>query len=321
MTITRRLGVLGGLSLAASAAFADTGQQITMLVGAPQGSGIDQVARDFAACLQSHLDTHEIAVRNVPGEAGYRMLVALAGAPRGDATIGWVSTPTLPARMIDHNDASQIRRLRLLGMVEREPVAFVSPVGDPINSVQDLINRAGEDADAVPLGTPPAGSPPHLAAVRLQGLAQTRLNIVTFPSAAAASQAVLAANVSAAALGLSSVIDDLRDGRLSAIGIASGRRFGMLPDIPVLDEAGFPLAAVIGRGLAAPVGMPSALVDALVTAMRAVTDDEVMRPRAEANGYHLVWGDGPTWLAQMQAEQALLSKLWLTDPWLSSSAG
>jgi tripartite-type tricarboxylate transporter receptor subunit TctC len=321
MTISRRLGLLGGLSVFASAALADTGQRVSMLVGAPQGSGIDRVARDFAACLQSHLDTLEIAVCNIPGEAGYRMLAALAGALPGAATIGWVSTPTLPARMIDHNDASLIRRIKLLGMVEREPVAFVSPASDPINSVQDLINRAGEDADAVPLGTPPAGSPPHLAALQLQGLAQTRLNIVTFPSAAAASQAVLAANVSAAALGLSNVIDDLRDGRLSAIGIAAGHRFGTLPDIPVLEEAGVPLAAVIGRGIAVPVGTRNDLADVLVAAMRAVADDDVLRPRAEANGYHLMWSDGPTWLAQMQTEQALLSKLWLTDPWLSSSAG
>ena len=91
MTITRRLGMLGGLSLVASAALADTGQRISMLVGAPPGSGTDQVARDFAACLQSHLDTHEIAVRNVPGEAGYSMLSTLAAALPGDAMIGWVA--------------------------------------------------------------------------------------------------------------------------------------------------------------------------------------------------------------------------------------
>ena len=52
-------------------------------------------------------------------------------------------------------------------------------------------------------------------------------------------------------------------GSLSAIGIAAGRRFGVLPDIPVLDEAGIPLAAVIGRGLAVPAGTPSALIDTL----------------------------------------------------------
>jgi tripartite-type tricarboxylate transporter receptor subunit TctC len=319
--ITRRLGVLGGLSLLAPTGRAAARRRITMLIGAPEGSGTDQIARDFVACMQGDVDAMEIVVRNLPGEAGYLMLAALADAVPDGATIGWVATPTLPARMIDRNDPSLTQRIRLLGLVEREPVAFVSPAGIPVNSMQDLVNRAGDDADAVPLGTPPAGSPPHLAALRLQVLAQTRLNIVTFPSPAAALQAVLAANVSAAALGLSNVIDDLRDSTLSAVGIAAGHRFGLLPDVPILTEAGIPLAAFIGRGIAVPANTPTDLVDSLVAAMQAVTDDEAFRTRADTKGYHVVWNDGATWLTQLQAEQEQLSKLWQTDPWLSSSAG
>jgi len=234
---------------------------------------------------------------------------------------GQGSTPTLPARMIDRHDATLIQRIRLLGTVEREPVAFVSPASAAVDSVQDLIQRAGNDADAVPLGTPPAGSPPHLAALRLQALAQTRLNIVTFPSAAAAAQAVLAANVSAAALGLSDVIDAVRDGRLAAIGIAARRRFGQLPDTPILTEAGIPLAAFIRRGVAVPVGAPPELAHILATAARAVAEDGPFRDRAEASGYHVMWEDGAAWMARMQAEQADLEKLWATDPWLSSPGG
>lgn len=292
-----------------------------MLIGASEGSGPDKMARDFGACFDSHLDTIDIAMRNVPGGGGRAMLTALGEAPPDGATIGWVSTPSLPARMIDQNDPSLILRIRLLGQMEREPVAFVSPASDPVDSVQDIIQRAGNDADAVPLGTPPAGSPPHLAALRLQVLAQTRLNIVTFPSAAAAVQAVLAANVSAAALGLSDVIEGLRDGKLTAIGIAARRRFGVLPDTPVLNEAGVPLAAFIRRGIAVPSGTPAAFADVLAAGMQAVAADEAFKTQAETNGYQVVLSDGVTWLSQMQDEQAALTKLWETDSWMSSSGG
>jgi tripartite-type tricarboxylate transporter receptor subunit TctC len=200
-------------------------------------------------------------------------------------------------------------------------VAFVSPTSDPVDSVQDLIRRAADDADAVPMATPPAGSPPHLTALRLQVLAQTRLNIVTFPSAAAAAQAVLAGNVSAAALGLSDVIGGIRDGKLSAIGIAARRRFGLLPDTPVLNEAGIPLSAFIGRGIAVPVATSVDFVAGLVAALRAVATDEAFEEQAKEAGYHLVWKDGATWRADADAEQAVLTNLWKTDPWLSSSGG
>jgi tripartite-type tricarboxylate transporter receptor subunit TctC len=327
----RRRELLAGL--ASSAAFAVVSpaagavqtigpkRRITMLLGFSEGSIPDKAARDFVAFLAPLLPEIDIGLHNLPGDSGRTMLTALGGAAPDGGTIGWVVTPTLPARIIDRADPSLSQRIQMIGEVEREPVAFVSPSADPANSIQDIIRRASDDADAVPLGTPPAGSPPHLAALRLQVLAQAQLNIVTFPSPAAARQAVLAGNVSAAALGLSEVIADIRDGDLTAIGIAARRRFGLLPDAPILDEGGIPLAAFIRRGIAVPVGTPPELIATLTAAMRSVVQDDAFRDQAEANGYYAAWAEGSDWLKQMQAEQAELTKLWETNPWLSSSGG
>jgi tripartite-type tricarboxylate transporter receptor subunit TctC len=296
-------------------------RQVTLLLGFPEDTGPDKVARDFVEWLLPDLPDIELTLRNILGDAGRAMLAALGAAAPDGATIGWVVTPTLPARIIDRAEPSLGKRIQLIGQIEREPVAFVSPSSDPVNSIQDLIQRAGDDAGAVPLGTPPAGSPPHLAALRLQVLAQTQLNIVTFPSPAAARQAVLGGNVSAAALGLSEAISDIRAGNLSAIGIAGRRRFGLLPDTPILDEAGIPLAAFIRRGIGVPSGTPPELIAGLAEALRAVAEGDAFREQAEANGYYVGWEDGPVWLDQMQTELAALSKLWETNPWLSSSGG
>nr|WP_294517928.1 tripartite tricarboxylate transporter substrate-binding protein [uncultured Rhodopila sp.] len=301
-------------------------RSLGMLVGGTEGSETARVARVFAGFLGPRLGAPmpggvQVDVRCLPGESGHAMLTGLAEAFASGATTGWVVMPTLAARMIDHDDRGLIQRLQLIGQVEREPIAFVSPSSDPANSVQDIIKRAGDDSDAVPLGTPPAGSPPHLAALRLQVLAQTRLNIVTFPSAAAARQAVLAGNVSAAALGLSTVIGDVRDGNLTAIGIAAKRRFGLLPDAPILDEAGIPLAAFIRRGIAVPAATPGDIVATLADAVRAVAEDPAFSQQAEDNGYYAAWADAAAWRAQIDTEQAALAKLWETDPWLSSSGG
>jgi tripartite-type tricarboxylate transporter receptor subunit TctC len=298
-----------------------TDQRVTMLLGFAEATQAAKAARMFAACMQAHMPETELVQRNLPGDAGHTMLAALGDATPNGATIGWVTTPTLAARMIDHAEPTLGRRIRLLAQVEREPIAFVSSSRDPANSIQDIIQRAGDDADAVPLGAPPAGSPPHLAALRLQVLAQTQLNIVTFPSSEAARRAVLDGNVSVAVLGLSSVLGDLRDGNLSAIGIAARRRFGLLPDTPILDEGGIPLSAFIRRGIAVPAGTPPEIVAPLIEAAHATASDEAFGSQAEANGYYISWADGVEWLAQMQAEQTELAKLWETNPWLSSSGG
>ncbi|HEY0181171.1 MAG TPA: tripartite tricarboxylate transporter substrate-binding protein [Rhodopila sp.] len=327
----RRRGFLAGTTASAALALlpaparavqpAGPKRHIVLLLGVREGSGQDKVARDFIGFLVPRLPGIEFSLHNVPGDAGRVMLAALGEAPPNGATIGWVITPTLPARIIDRGEPSLGQRIQLTCQIEREPIAFVSPSSDPVNSIQDVIQRASDDADAMPLGTPPAGSPPHLAALRLQVLAQTQLNIVTFPSPAAARQAVLAGNVSAAALGLAEAIGDIRDGALSAIGIAARRRFGLLPDTPVLDEGGIPLAAFIRRGIAVPAGTPAELIAPLVDALRAVTADDAFQQHAEAGGYYAAWEDGATWFDQMQTEQMALAKLWSTNPWLSSSGG
>jgi hypothetical protein len=55
--------------------------------------------------------------------------------------------------------------------------------------------------------------------------------------------------------------------------------------------------------------------------MRSVAADDGFREEAQAKGYAATWEDGPAWLERMQTEQAVLAKLWATDPWLSSSGG
>ena len=324
--IRRRAVLTGAAALlpagrAAAVRVTPTTRHATVLVGAAEGSGLDAHARAFVPFLSRFMPGLEFTVHNLPGDGGMNAIRALMAAPPATLTLGWVVSPTLPARAIDRQDDTHLHRLLLLGAVEREPVAFVSPAAAPLDSLQDMIQRASADRDAIPLGTPPPGSAPHLAVLRLQLLAQTRLNIVTFPSAAAAMQAVLGANVSAAALGLSEVIEALRDGTLVGLGIAARNRFGVLPDMPVLQEAGLPLSATIRRGLAVPVGGSEEMANRLIAACRGIAADPDFQELTNRRGYLAQWMDGQAWAALMEQERADLAKLWTTDPWLPSSGG
>ncbi len=324
--ISRRL-VLAGTTAFATARPAKatrvtpTVRHWSVLVGATAGSGFDLGARAFVPFLERFMPGLEFSVHNVPGEAGMNAIKAVIEAPPASLVLGWISTPTLTARIIDRQDDSPMQRLRLLGAVTREPVAFVSPAAAPLDSLQDMIQRAGADQDAIPLGTPPPGSPPHLAVLRLQLLAQTRLNIVTFPSAAAAVQAVLAGNVSAAALGLSDAIEPLRAQKLVGLGIAARNRFGVLPDLPMLQEAGVNLSATIRRGLAAPVGLNAEMAGRLIAALQGIVADPDFQALSESRGSLAAWLDGPAWTAVVERERADLGKLWATEPWLPSNGG
>jgi tripartite-type tricarboxylate transporter receptor subunit TctC len=317
--IRRRQLLIGASALVAAGTRA--GETLALLVGARAGSGTDELARAFAPFLARHLPFTDIDVRNIQGSAGLAAARALAEASPTGAVLGWVATPTLPARTVDRGADDLMQHIILLGAVQKEPICIVSPAATPLGSVQDIVERSADDAGAVPLGTPPPGSPPHLAALRLQAIAGTRLNIVAFPSAEAARQAAVAGNVAAAALSLSNAIGELREGQLVGLGIAAQNRADAFPDMPPLRDSGLDLSAVIYRGLAAPAGLQQEMAERLRTAMQAVVADPEFHEQADSIGFIPSWIDGPTWTARAEAERAELARLWATEPWLQEGAG
>ncbi len=313
----RALLVAGAASLAVRSARAD--EQLVLIVGARAGTAADRAARALVPFLERHLRGTRINVLNHPGDGGLVAFQALAEAPPSGLILGWVATPSLPARTVDCSGAATLLgRLRLIGSVAKEPIAFVSAAESPLTSAQDIIRRSGENADAVPLGTPPAGSPPHLAALRLQAVAGTKLNIVAFPSAAAARQAALDGDVAAATLALGDAIDALRDGTLTGLGIAAHDRADAFPTMPPLRDSGLQFSASIRRGLAAPAAIPDGIAESLAAALREVVADPEFHAEAEADGFVATWLDGAGWTAQAVAERADLARLWQSDPWRPS---
>lgn len=292
-----------------------------LLVGAAPGTAIDRTARAFAPFLERHLPRTRLAVLNVPGNAGLAAYRTLGMAEPNGGTVGFVSTPSLPARVVDRGGAGLMEQIALLGGIQKEPIVIVSPAASPLTSARDIFQRAGADADAVAFGTPAQGSPAHLAALRLQAVAEKKLNIVAFPSAAAARQAVIAGHVAAAALALGEALDPLQDRKLIGLGIAARDRLEAVPDMPPLRDLGLPLSAFIRRGLAVPAGTPEDITARLVAAMHAVLTDPEFTAQANENGARPFWTDGGAWAAQAQAELEELSGLWRSAPWMPTAAG
>jgi tripartite-type tricarboxylate transporter receptor subunit TctC len=315
----RRTALLAGLAAMGFRA-ARAAERVDLIVGAMPGTLADHDARAFVPFLERHLARVGVRVVNCPGGAGLAGFEALAKAKPDGSALGWAVTPTLAARTIDTPGAERLlERVGLVGAVMKEPIALVTPKESALASTQDIIRRSSEDADAVRLGTPPVGGPPHLAALRLQSLAATRLNIVAFPSSAAAREAVLGGNVEAAVLALADVIGALRDGTLAGLGIAARDRTELFPQMPALHESGLPLTAHIRRGLALPVSTPDAVAATLAATLHDIATDPEFQSDAQSNGFSAVWCDGKRWNAETLAEQAELARLWREQRWLPSS--
>ena len=317
----RRRRVLGAATAFAIVRRAHAARALTVLIGGQPQSPSDIQAHIFLPFLARHLDGTQVTLSNVHGDAGLAALLALEKAPADGTVLGWVATPTLPARMVDRDATDVMRRITLLGAVEREPIAMVAAASTQISSVEDLIARAQTNTAAVPFGTPPPGSPPYLAMLHLQSIAEVALNIVAFPSAAAARQAARAGHVAVAALGLTDAIDDLRAGRLTGLGIAADNPATAFPDMPPLIDSGVDLSAAIRRGLAAPAGLPDDIGHRLIGAVEAAAADPEFHGRADDRGFAATWVDGDSWTVELRADRARLARLWAKHPWPLGNEG
>ena len=76
----------------------------------------------------------------------------------------------------------------------------------------------------------------------------------------------------------------MKTGALTPLAMAAATRFEMLPQVPTMAEAGYPLEAAYWFGLVAPAGTPPAVIAKLETALAEVLAMPDVRKRMTEMG-------------------------------------
>jgi tripartite-type tricarboxylate transporter receptor subunit TctC len=194
--------------------------------------------------------------------------------------------------------------------VAEESLVLVAAANGPMQSLEAL---RGLPASAL-LGTPPPGNAAQLAGSALA--ARLSLTSFAFANAAAVRQAVQAGHIPAAMLAAPDAIALLREGRLTAIAVASEARSPQWPEVATLRELGVAFSAQACRGFALPGGTAEPVVKALATALATIVADPEFIAQAEDFGY-LPHFQGPVaWTARLRSTAVELEGRWRTDPWV-----
>jgi tripartite-type tricarboxylate transporter receptor subunit TctC len=142
-------------------------------------------------------------------------------------------------------------------------VLVVSPAKGP-KSVADLVAAAKAGPGAMNFSSVGVGSATHLSAERFVSSAGVRVEHVPFKGGAEAAVEVIAGRVDFFFGPVGLVLPHIRHGRLAGLAVNGFGRSPALPDVPTLDEAGFPGAEYpIWFGLFAPAQTPSEIVNRL----------------------------------------------------------
>ena len=268
----RRFGLAASFALATalllwappSGAQSYPDRPIRVIVPIAAGSVTDVIMRATAAELTPRLG-QSFVIENKGGASGIPGAQACAQAAPDGYTLCLVYHNTLSINplMFDKlpydadKDFTLISNLYLL--VEALFVSSALNVG----SAAELRTYAQAHPAALNYGTLGPGSNPELF---LKWMNQNwNVNIVGIPyrGGGPIAQALVAGELQVAKMGLGNFMGLLGTGKIKPLAVAAARRSKLVPEVPTLVEAGIDFPPFGWWGLAAPKGVPAAIVDKL----------------------------------------------------------
>jgi tripartite-type tricarboxylate transporter receptor subunit TctC len=306
-TLTRRHFVASLAALSAGpAAAADLagGKPITLVVSYPAGGGADVMARLIAPRLAEALG-QPVLVDNKPGASGTIAAGLVARAVPDGSTLlldasSFAVNPALFAKL-PYDSATAFTPLAVLALF---PNVLVCTPSFEARSVADVVRLARSQPKALAYASSGNGSAQHLAGALFEQLAQVDLTHVPYRGGGPALNDVMGGQVPLFFANVASALGQIQAGRLRPLGVTSAVRCRSLPDVPTMAEAGIKGHEVLEwNPVLAPAGLPTAVRDKLVAALRRAMADAEVLGRVRSLGGDVFSGDAAAFLTAQQ-------KLW-----------
>jgi len=254
------------LACAAFAAIPASAQQpypskpVRIIVAFPAGGATDVITRAVGQRL-SEMWGQPIVVENKGGAATQIGTQFVSKATPDGYTLlatsdAFAFNPSLYSKLsYDPNDLVPVSGLGIVNQV------LVTSPGAPFKSVAELIAQAKAKPHAINYGTMGAGTSGHINMAMFERMAGVELTPVHYRGGAPLVTDLLGDHVQTGFVSLTLVAEQVKAGRLRALGVGSLKRSPRLPDVPSIAEAGLPgYDAVTWFALFAPRGTPPEIV-------------------------------------------------------------
>ena len=277
---------------------------IRLVVPFPPGGLIDNMARLIAPRLAQDLG-QPVVIDNKPGAGGNLGAAEAARAPADGYTLLMASPPLTISPALYPQMPYKPEQIAPIGIVGRVPnVLLVSPKS-AYNSVGDLVKAAKAAPGRMNYASNGNGTSLHLSAELFKSSTGAFITHIPYRGAAAAVTGLIAGEVDLMFENLPSVIGQIQGGAVRALAVTTTTRSAVLPNVPTLVEAGlkdFDVSA--WYGLAAPAGVPAAVMTRIEQALEKVARDAEVARAMESRGASVAFQNAAASTAFMAADAA-----------------
>jgi tripartite-type tricarboxylate transporter receptor subunit TctC len=249
---------------------------IKLIVPFPPGGLIDNVARLITPALSIELG-QAIVVENKPGAGGNLGAAELAKSTPDGYTLLMASPPLSISPALYKNlpyNPSSIEPIAIFGQLPN--VLLVNP-DSGINSVAELVKRAKASPGKMNYASNGNGTSLNLSAEMLKSQAGIYVVHIPYRGSALANVALVSKDVDFMFDNLPPALGLIKGNKLKALAVTTSTRNPALPQVPTMQEAGFPNFQVSAYfGIAAPKGLPQDIALKLQNSIqKAVAQKEV----------------------------------------------
>jgi tripartite-type tricarboxylate transporter receptor subunit TctC len=298
--IDRRRGLrIAGLALAfAIAAPAALSQAwptkpVKLVIPFPPGGASDYVGRVAAQALGDRIG-QPIVVENRGGAGGTIGTEAVAkAAPDGyTLLLGINAGIVIGPHVYPKLGYDPLKDLAPIAAFAISPMLMVVPADSSVKTVQDFVAMAAARPAQILYASSGSGALPHLTTEQFAKEAKLQLVHVPYKGSGPALPDLLSGRTQMMIDIIVSALPHVQSGKLRALAVTTPKRYAALPDVPTLQESGFPgFEAGQWYGLLAPTGVPSAIIQRVQNELALVVQSADLRASLAQRGTEIMYAN------------------------------
>ena len=280
---------------------------LRIMVGFPPGSTPDLVARTIAEPLSKALG-QPVIVENRPG-AGGNIATELVVKSTDNHTIGVMinGNMTIAKLLNPATPFDPIRDLAPISLIGTAPLLLTAAANAPGNTAQEFFLAARNAGNKWSYGTPGIGTVAHIG----MELLKTKTNIdpvhIPYPGNPQVITAMVSGQIQLALLPPALAAQQIRAGKLKAIGVTSSARSSLVPEYPSLDEAGIRgFQLEIWTAAAGPASMPKPIIARLSQLIGEISRTPEVRQKLFQQGWQVAGTSAEGLANRIRSDTALL---------------
>jgi tripartite-type tricarboxylate transporter receptor subunit TctC len=241
---------------------------VRLIVGFPPGSSADIAARVVGARMTQLLG-QQVVVESKPGAGSSIAAGEVARAEKDGYTLFMLSSANITNEAINPKlPFNIVKDFAPVALVNTTAVILAVHPSTAVNNLKELIALAKSKPGELNYASTGVGTAPHLSGELLSQRAGIKIQHVPYKGSPEAATDLLAGRVAMMFSPASAVVAQAKEGKLKVLATATGKRLGILPEIPTMAEAGMPdFETSIWFGLVVPVGTPRPVIDKLAKAV------------------------------------------------------